>query len=316
MGKGNSNKVLGISFGAEEVNLIETESSAKEVKITAVKKIDSSLPFSIDLISEDSGAELLGSELKDTLENNDITSKNVSLSLDLSFGSLIKIPYHKKLSENDLNSHLKWELQQYVEDDVDDYIFDSYKLVSAPSMKYPELILAGARTKVVEFFKEMCEHAELELRTITMDLLSAVNTFEKNYQHSTDEKTALVEIGEQKLVFTLLEGNLLIGHHYVFLDASVRSDYLNNVSELISLNLKTLFTDHDLGKDKSSFDQVYLYRANTKYSVNSLIESSTEHELLLFNPFEKVRLDSDLKDELDFLGDNSEFVEPLGLTLI
>ncbi len=316
MGKNPGNRLLGISFGAEEVNLIETDSSSKEVKVTAVKKIDSSLPFSIDLISEDNGAELLGSELKTALEENEIATKKVSLSLDLSIGSLIQIPYHKKLSEKDLDSHLKWELQQYIEDDVDDYIFDSYKLISAPSMKFPELILVGARTKVVDFFREVCDHAELDLKSITMDMLSAVNTFEKNYQHGTEEKTAIVEIGEQKLVFILLEGNLLIGHHYIFLDASVRSDFINNVSELISLNLRTLFTDHDLGKDKANFDQVYVYRSNTKYSVNSLIESSTEQELLLFNPFEKVRLDPELSDELDFLDDNSEFVEPLGLTLI
>ena len=128
------------------------------------------------------------------------------------------------------------------------------------------------------------------------------------------EKIALVEIGERKLVFSLLEGNFFIGHHHLFLDNTVQSDFINSVQELITLNLQTLFSDYELSTDKNDFDHVYLYRTSTKHDILPLIESA-DRTYTLFNPFEKVRLDPKLHDQVDYSADNSQYVEALGLTV-
>lgn len=311
MAKITKNRRLGLSLGSEDLFLIETaEETAKNFKVTTLLNVTSEIPFSVDMLTQESGAKMIGSELKNLIEHNNITTKNASISLDLSLGKIIKIPYSENLSENELSTHLSWELQQYLDDDVAEYAYDYYKLDKSP----PELLLAGTRKNVLEFFREMSRHAGIDLQVVTIDLLSAVNAFEVNYKPYPEEKIALVEIGEQKLVFTLLKGSSFIGYNCVFLDDSVQNDFVNSVLELITLNLKTLFTDYELSTDKNEFDRVYLYRTNTKYSVTEFIEAAYQ-ELYMFNPFELVRFDANLQDKVNHLADNSEYVEALGLTV-
>jgi len=311
MAKITKNRRLGLSFGSEDLFLVETkEETAKNFKVAALLNVTSEIPFSVDMLTQESGAKMIGSELKNLLERNNITTKNASISLDFGLGNIIKIPYSEKLSEKELSTHLSWELQQYIDDDIAEYAYDFYKLDKSP----PELLLVGTRKKVLEFFREMSRHAGIDLQVVTIDLLSAVNAFEVNYKPYPNEKIALVEIGEQKLVFTLLEGNSFIGYHCVFLDDSVQNDYVNSVLELITLNLKTLFNDYELSTDKNEFDRAYLYRTNTKYSVMEFIEAA-DQELYMFNPFELVRFDANLQDKINHLADNSEYVEALGLTV-
>ncbi len=314
MAKISKNRNLGLSFGSEDLYLIETEEAAKNFKVTELLDVSSDLSFSIDMFTQDSGAEMIGSELKEIISLNDISTKKLALSVDLGIGNIVKIPFSKELSDKELIDHLAWELQQYIDDDIENYTFDSYKLIKSPSVKYPELVLVGTRKKVVSFFQEMSRHAGLDLEFINVDVLSAVNAFEANYKFHPREKIALVEIGERKLVFSLLEGNFFIGHHHLFLDNSVQSDFINSVQELISLTLQTLFSDYELSTDKNDFDHVYLYRTNTKHDITPIIESA-EQTYTLFNPFEKVRLDPKLHDQIDYSADNSQYVEALGLTV-
>jgi len=315
MAKDTKKVRLGLSFGAEELFLIQTEEAANRYRVTEAADVTSSIPFSIDLIAESSGAEMIGNELKNLVGEKGIIATELAVSLDLHLGIIIKIPFDRKLSDKELKTHLKWELQQYIDEDVVDYSFDSYKLIQSPSMKQPELILVGARTKVVDFFREVCDTAELDLSLINLDIISAVNSFEANYKFDPSEKIALVEIGEQKLVFTLLEGNFFIGHHTLFLDDIGSDAYNDTVLDVISMNLKTLFSDYELGKSKSNFDHVFLYRSNSKYSVTQLVESSGENTYSIFNPFENIRLDDDVRAQIEDSDDHSEFVEAVGLTL-
>ncbi len=315
MAKISKNIRLGLSFGAEELFLAQTEESANRYKVTALTDITSSVPFSIDLFSEPSGAEMVGEELKKVLAEMNITSGETALSIDLDFGTIVKLPYDKKLSQKDLKTHLKWELQQYIEEDIENYIFDSYKLIQSPSMKQPELVLVGTRTKVVDFFKQVCEVSGLDLAVINLDIIAALNCFEANYKYKPDDKIALVEVGDNKLVFSLLEGNFFIGYHYVFLDEPVQENNIETVHEYISMNLKTLFTDYELGKDKSNFDKIFLYRTNTKISMEKFLGNSGGDQYTVFNPFEKVRLETNLREQVDISVDNSEYVEALGLTI-
>jgi Tfp pilus assembly PilM family ATPase len=311
MAKAEKNKKLGISFGSEDLFLVEAEEAANNYKVTALLNITGDIPFSTDLLTQESGAEMVGNELKSVLKKNTIAAKHLAISLDLTIGNIIKIPYSKILSDKELTNHLTWEYQQYVDDDVSQFVFDYYKLAKAPSMRYSELLLVGTRKKVLSFFQEMSRHAGVELMRVSLDLISALNAFDINYKFHPKEKIALVEIGLHKIVITVLEGNNLIGYHYTILDEGTQSD---DILSLIKLNLKTLFTDYELGTDKSDFDYVFLYRTSIQLKTLELIKAS-EQNWKLFNPFEQIRLDTELQDKIDYTGDNSEFVEALGLAV-
>ena len=314
MAKASKIRKLGLSFGSEDLFLVETEESAHNYKVTAVLNLTSEIPFSMGMITQESGAEKIGSQLYNVFESNNITTRNLAISLELGIGNVIKIPYSTKLADKELPAHLSWELQQYIDEDVDEYAYDFHKLARSPSVKIPELLLVGARKKVLSFFQEMSIHAGVELQRVNVDFLAAVSAFEANYRYHPSEKIALVQIGQRKLVFTLLEGNYFIGYHYLFLDDSVKRDYVHSVLELITTNLKTLFDDYELATDKNEFDHVYLYRTNTQYSAAEFIEAA-DRKMSIFNPFEMVRLDAHLQETIDFRADNSEFVEALGLTV-
>jgi len=306
---------LGISFGAEDIHLVQTEKTANQFKVTAAADVTPKIRFSLDILSEKTGAKTVGLDLKSALSSAKITARNAAVSLDLNFGVVVIIPYDKKLSDKELSAHLKWELQQYIDDDVENYAFDSYKLIQPPPAGNPHLILAGARKRVLAFFQRACKYAGLTLRSVNMDVISAVNAFEANYKFPPKQRIALVEIGERKLVFAVLKGTLLVGYSYLFLDDSFQEDFIGKVTDLISLNLKTLYTDYDLGNEANSFDHVFLYRSTTKYSTAEFVEAANDNAFGIFNPFVKVKLDARVRDQIGSIGDNSEFVEAVGLTV-
>ncbi|MFC1557269.1 type IV pilus biogenesis protein PilM [candidate division KSB1 bacterium] len=310
------NMRLGLSFGAEDLHLIQAEETAGRLKINFIKDVSASIPFSIDLLSEDSGAEMVGAELRKTFDEHGISAKELALSLDLNLGVIVKIPYENKLSEKDLTTHLKWELLQYVDEDIDNYTFDSYKLIQSPSMKRPELVMVGTRNRVIEFYRNVCHSADVDLAAVNIDVIAAVNAFEANYKFKPNEKIALVEVGERKLVFTLLEGNFFIGHQYIFLDETVQGNFMSTVPDLIAMNLKTLFTDYELGGGSESFDHVFLYRTNTKFDMTQIVGTISDNDAYsVLNPFEKVKIDPGMSAEIDTEKDNSEYVEAVGLAL-
>ena len=76
MAKISKNHKLGLSFGSEDPYLIETEEAAKNFKVTELLDVSSDLSFSIDMFTQDSGAEIIGSELKKIISLNDISTKN------------------------------------------------------------------------------------------------------------------------------------------------------------------------------------------------------------------------------------------------
>lgn len=315
MAKKSKIQRLGISFGAEEVQLVQTEINSNRFKVTAAANISGIVNFNYGLMTESGGAKAMGAEIKQALTDNKITARELFLSIDANLGVVVKIPYNKKLPEKELSAHINWEFRQYIDDDVDNYNFDSYKLVQAPSMKKPEMIIVGARKNVVSFFKEACKAAGVNLQAVNLDLIASLNSFEANYKFHPKEKIAIVEVGENKLVFSILEGNFFIGYHSMLLDESVQDNFSETVISLISHNLKTLFSDYDLSKKENSFDRVFFYRTTRKYAMNDLIQSVNDNSFSVFNPFEKVKLDPIVRDQLGDNGDNSEFVEALGLTV-
>jgi len=308
-------KKLGLSFGAEDSLLTEIEHTEGRFRISKLVPFNPDLPFDFHTFQDKNASEYIGTELAQLLNENDISTKEIAVSLDLSHLVIIQVPVDANLNDKEIKNQIEWELSQYINSPVDLYDFDHYKISISTKKNTYQLLIVGTRKVIAEFFLEAMQNAGLNLYLLDVDILAALNAFFLNYKTSPKDNIALIEVGNKKIVFTLLKNNRFLGYHIVFLNSSGEKMPTDKLVKKIKSNLRILFADYQLGQENEDFNRKYLYKSSGAVDLGELVKAGKELNFEIINPFEKIRIISRLQEEIDTFSDNSLLLEPLGLAI-
>ena len=308
-------KKLGLSFGAEDIFLTEVEHTNGRFRISKVIPFELNLPFSYDTIKNKAAPKEIGALLSDTIATHNITTKDITVSLDLSHVIIIQIPADADLKEKELKDQVSWEISQYINSPLDFYRYDFHKNSISTKRNIIQLVLVGTRKGIVDFMVKAVDYAGLQLNVVDVDIFAALKTFKINYKTRPKERSVLIEIGQEKIVFTLIKNDRFLGHHTLLLNKSGERLLPEKIIKKIKSNLRILFADYQLGAENEDFDKKYIYRSSTNVHLKDVVNIDSELDLEIINPFEKIRIAPKLHEELDTMADNSQLMEPIGLAI-
>jgi Tfp pilus assembly PilM family ATPase len=237
--------------------------------------------------------------------------------LDSNMVTIKKIPVDANLQGDRLKDHMRWEVEQCLINPVEQYIVDFALLPLEDGKDQAQVVAVIARRELIDYFKEIFQNTDLQLRAIDVDVFAAQRVFLGNYDAGEDEYAALIDVRKESFIFSIMKGATF----YLSLDldfqgedqaAQKRDD--EHVTRLISKELRRIMIDYKLGKSVEDLRAIYLYGDGVTDQVVETLQNTHNVRIDRANPFKKIKMANPGGDVL-IPSQPEVFVIPVGAAL-
>ncbi len=320
MAKHPPKHTLGICLDEHTMRLAEVEKIAGRYRVTVLHEHALELPFNLSTLRDPERLDRFSESIFSIITGQELETEDVAIAVSPRFSLIKRIPYEGSLSQKELEEHVRWELEQYIVSPVDEYAFEFQAFKPPAGKKHPNLLFVGIRKIIVEALETITGNLELRLRNTTVENLAQINLIDYSYEYTPEERTALVEIADQGIFFTLMENSEYVGHRII------PYEELNGSKEMagkdpegfvnqITKHLRFLFDDYWSDDTKSGFDNILLTRHSGNIPVDSILEAAGHTPIQIAQPFRKIEPSDILQETLDRGTIFAEYIGAIGATL-
>ena len=201
-----SDLVVGIDIGSHAVKVCEFERRDRGYAIVAVGSVI--LP---DGAVEDGvlvDAEAVAAAVSALLKNLKIKKKKVGISIS-GYSVIVKKISLPTMDENDLESYIMAEAEQYIPFDMDDVYIDFQDMkTSSSDNERTDVMLVAAKKEVVNDFTAMLESIGLTPVIVDIDGFALENAHEAIAPNTAN--VALVDIGASKMSINIISSGVSV----------------------------------------------------------------------------------------------------------
>lgn len=290
---GSNKPLLGVVIRDEKIKLIEIEAtSSNQYRINKITESKLEHPFHAQVIVENQHIEDYAEELRDQIEKFGFNDRNAAISLSSNLVIIKKYPYDEDFSDEELVDQVDWEVKQFSFSEKDDYIIDFEKIKSDSGDSKREMVIVAVREAVIDYMKQIFKKANVRLRMVDTDVFAAIRAIQKNYECRDGEIYALICIEKDWMEFTILKGaNFFANHSIPFEMEAGKSDVelSEDLSQLISKELRKLLLDNKLGEKIENFNRIFLYGDMVQDDTLELLQNTYNVRIDRANPFRRLR---------------------------
>lgn len=323
MASQNHNGLVGVSFSNNRIQLVEIESIGGQYQINKIIQKNANLSFNFPLTFENSGAltTQIASIIDEIVETHQITIGRAAFALDSQKVLIKKVPLDSDLSGEEIKNQVHWEAEQFVFHSPDRYVVDFNQLSGDRSRGLSELLIIMARKDIINFLLEVFNKTRLKLQVIDVDIFAAIRAVKANFDYAENEKIGLIDLNPQNAKITLMTR----GEYFLSSEATYESNEFeesnlvnlddDQLTKLISKELRRIILDHKLGRNVEDLDQLFFYGDMLKPQVVENFQHLYDVRITKVNPFRKVRFNAhDVGDEL-IRNHPEKFVNCVGVAL-
>jgi Tfp pilus assembly PilM family ATPase len=181
-----------------------------------------------------------------------------------------------------------------------EYIID-YEALAAPNEETVlDMLVVVVRKRIVRFLRQLFKHTDLHLKVVDVDIFSAQRAMQVNYEHNNGDIVGLIDVESRNILFSILKGN------YFFLTQGIQSPTNmmdvegqdESRARLISKELRRIILDHHLGAGVEDLSEIFLYGESVEDGVLEGLQNSYDVRIDRANPFKKVKLTPDVKEDI------------------
>ena len=290
-----------------------------------------SLPSGIFFGDEIQDRDVLLDTIKSILEEMKPRSSFSSMGI---WGNNVisKRIYLAKSGKDELADQVEWESEQYIPYDIDDATV-SFSILEEDSNGNYDILFTAAKTEVIEQFKSIVEEAGLKVKIIDNSQFALANIFSFVHEKDLDEVNSsivLIDVGASSMNIIIFEGKKLVFTREISVGGQLITDKIQSVmglsyeeaeelkvngdqngnlpeeiSVIVDSSLSAFFAEikkaldfYISSGDDKSFSCIYLTGGT------SVIEGFADKlskmlnlEVLMFNPFDKVKYNENDFDE-------------------
>ena len=197
----SSHKVFsGLDIQKEYLTIAQYAPDEHSVMLVAIQPISNP--------SETSSLESASEELRTLKSKFKFANTNVNCSIPGEYAIVKKAPVDH--GENDITGALKWELEQQIIGEVDEYIFDFDKFGTGTDGLEEYLVVAYRRDKINEL-ATLLKRNKLSLSIVDLDVFAMINVYEANYDDYLQQPVLLVHAENEK-------AKLILTHQGKYID--------------------------------------------------------------------------------------------------
>ncbi len=233
-------ELLGVDIGTSSIKVVALSESKGVFHLEGL----GSVPLPPEAIVDNSimDAVAITDALTGVLESLKLKHKGAATSV-AGHSVIIRKIQLPLMAEEELESQLQFEAEQYIPFDVADVYIDFQIL--GPDAKDPSqmnVILVAAKRDFIEDYQALFGDAGLQLRVLDIDCFAVENMMEVNYGFLEDEIVALVDVGASSVSVNILKGgesvftrDIQAGGNYINEELQKRLGLSSDVAELLKL---------------------------------------------------------------------------------
>ncbi|MBN1352574.1 pilus assembly protein PilM [candidate division KSB1 bacterium] len=312
--------LVGVSFLDNALYMVEVEVVGGQYQINKIARQTMELPFDVRQHNNLEATDRFSEHLNALAKANDIGFPGTSFSLDSQLVMVKKVPVDIGLSEIDMREQVTWEVEQFSRESEDKFNIDFSQLAIDRQRNSKELLIVAVRKAIIDLIVKIFSATNLKLRYVDVNIFAAFRAIQANYEIQKDEKIALVDISQNKVVLSLMKGSeFILSNEFTFQNDSNEQDGAfpteEELSKLISKEIRRLILDHKLGENIEDLDRVFLFGEMVKDEVLETLQNFYDVRIDKANPFRRIRFSSNVKiDEVTWAKPET-FVVSIGSAL-
>jgi type IV pilus assembly protein PilM len=310
---------LGLDIGSHSVKICELEDRNSSLYLATLGSAQIPSGAVEDGILQD--PDMVGSVISNLVKNLKIKGKKAAISIS-GYSVIVKKISLNSMSDEEMESHIHSEAEQYIPFDIDEVYLDFQNLhTNTEDNERTDVMLVAAKKEVVDSYLDMLKKAGLTAGIVDVDAFALENSYEDNF--GTEETIALVDIGASKMNINIIQNGASLLARDVAVGSRQLTEQIQNrlgisFPEAESLkigaveagehseDLADLFAStcsQWIGEIKRALDFFYTNHPDNKIKkivlsgggsrvkgFDQLLQRETEIGTELFNPFNKISL--------------------------
>ncbi|MFP3982247.1 MAG: type IV pilus assembly protein PilM [Desulfurivibrionaceae bacterium] len=193
---------VALDIGSHSVKVCELKKSGKGLKLN---KLGSAvLPEGVVVDGEVQDPEAVTAIIINLFKNLKIKNKKVGFSIS-GYSVILKRINLTLASDQDLDSHIYSEAEQYIPFDVSEVYLDYQDISNTSTRKgQTDVMLVAARKEVVDAYLDILRNAGLKTALVDVDAFALENSYETNC--ASENNVLLVDIGASTINLNVVSG--------------------------------------------------------------------------------------------------------------
>ena len=203
LGKKNA---VGVDIGSHSIKICQLRETGKGLHL--VRFDSKTLPPEgvVDGAVMNFGAVV--DRLKELVTDNRLKNKPASLSIS-GHSVIIKKISLPEMTDEELNSSIMWEAEQYIPFDINEVHVDVQVLDPKAGQGQMDVLLVAAKKEVINDYTSIAMEAGLSPVVMDVDTFAVQNVFELNYGFPPNETVAMVNIGASMINIDIVSSGVL-----------------------------------------------------------------------------------------------------------
>lgn len=197
---------LSVDFGCRKIRLLETEGTAKRIKLKAFRMIDT-LREGVEMLDDPPSAKTTAETFKRTLSKNKFSRDPSCMALDTSYCIIrdISLPFK---GDDQIRKVIKFESESHIQHDIDDVVVSYFK--RSETVDKSNLMVFAAKKSDLRKHLDFLDNVGIDPAQIDVDILCLYNALcgtgvVKDHKcfivvSAGREKTDLLVINKERLV--------------------------------------------------------------------------------------------------------------------
>jgi type IV pilus assembly protein PilM len=320
------NQIVGLDIGSRTLKAAEVVKTGKGFFLKKIGLIDIAPGMIEDGFIKK--PEEVADALRQLFKSYNIKERNVAISIG-GYSVIIKNISMEKMTEEELQSRIKFEAEQYIPFDIDEVNIDFHMLgENEHNPNQMNLLLVAVKKEIINDYVNLVQDAGLNPCIIDTDAFALQNIFEANYD-APDEAIALIDVGALKTSINIIKNTSSVFIRDVSLGCAqinqkiveavgctfeeaeqikydqetgkISEDELNNISGAVIDNwcteIRRALDFYYSISPEDQISKVFLSGGGAKIeNFRYLLGEQTSAEVKIFNPFEGLEVD----DKFDF----------------
>ncbi len=221
---GKQKLALGLDIGSHAIKICEMNLSGGKLAVRALGS--AILPQGVveDGVLQD--PEAVSRIIASLIKQLKIKGKKVAFSIS-GYSVIVKKINLAVMSNEELESHIHAEAEQYIPFDIADVYLDYQDLqTNVDGDDRTNVMLVAAKKEVVDAYLVMLQHAGLKSVVVDVDAFALENAYEANF--SLEKNVALVDIGASKMNINIISKGASILARDVVMGSRSLSEQIQN----------------------------------------------------------------------------------------
>jgi type IV pilus assembly protein PilM len=203
---GKKQSLVGLDIGSHTIKAVELTRSGDSHRLT---NWGISAPLAEAIVDgEIMDRQLVSDAITNLFEARGFKTRNVVAAVS-GRAVIVKKITMNKLSADDAQQAVYWEAEQHVPYDINDVSLDFAILGDAPNdSKLMQVLLVAAKKDMVMSFSDLIREAGLSPLIVDVDSFAAQNALEANYDFTSDDVVAILNIGSEITNINIMQGGV------------------------------------------------------------------------------------------------------------